>query len=85
MIEKTITELLSSYNKTFLEVHGYRAPYFPPTVTQEWLLDQLNALQWYARYEHALMTTRSEEADRRKPQEAPPKKRTVTKKVNPFI
>jgi hypothetical protein len=85
MIEQSMTELLSSYNKTFLEVHGYRAPYFPPTVTHEWLLDQLHALQWYARYEHALMGTRAEEAEKRKPKEVVQKKRKVEKKVNPFI
>jgi hypothetical protein len=81
MTEQSVAELLSSYNKTFLEVHGYKAPFIPSPVSYEWLADQLHALQWYARYENSLMTSRADEAEKRQPQE--PSKKKV-KKANPF-
>ncbi len=57
-------------------MHGYSPTFVPSPLTREWLVDQIDALQWYARYEWGTA--------RAKPQEESYKKRPKIKKSSPF-
>jgi hypothetical protein len=69
-------KLLKTYMNKFFEVHGYQITFLPNPVTMEWITDQLDALNWYRRYEIEL---------RGKPEpKEPAVKKTKKQTVNPF-
>jgi len=49
--DQSLDELVAIYRKKFIYTHGYNIVYTPSPLTKEWLIDQLHALDWYAKYE----------------------------------
>jgi hypothetical protein len=70
----TVEELVVIYRSNFTLVHGYTITYMPSPLTKEWLVDQLNALDWYRRYD---FTTKA-------PEPTQPKPKRKSKPICPF-
>ena len=45
--DDTVEELSGQFGREFKAVHGYDPVWAPKPITKEWLIDQLQALDWY--------------------------------------
>ena len=78
-----IDQYLSTFRAKFFEIHGYNLTFIPKDVTVDWLKDQLNALEWYGKYQEAVKKAQTiSVAQTTKPKVS---KRTKAAKSNPFV
>jgi hypothetical protein len=52
--EASLEELTTQYLREFFHSHGATPRWTPNPLTKEWLVDQLEALDWYLPYDFAI-------------------------------
>jgi hypothetical protein len=75
--ESTLEELTTQYVREYFHAHNSKPQWTPTPLTREWLVDQLQALDWYLPYDSSIGKAPEQNTIQKKSKRKP-------KEENPF-